>query len=164
VDIIDRVNGVTRFLNAARHGDPNATAQLLPLVYDELRRLAAAKMATERPDHSLNATALVQEEYLRLVGSRAYADHRHFFRVAAEAMRQILIDRARHHRRARHGGDRRRVPLAEAEFPLSLLKQRSPIATVPFSASGLDDLVVRSERISNERRLDSSPNSIRTTR
>jgi RNA polymerase sigma factor (TIGR02999 family) len=105
---------VTRFLDAARKGDAHAAAQLLPLVYDELRRLAAAKMASERPDHTLDATALVHEAYIRLVGDRVYADHRHFFRVAAEAMRQILIDRARHNRRARHGGGRQRVPLSEA--------------------------------------------------
>jgi RNA polymerase sigma factor (TIGR02999 family) len=115
VDIIGLMNEVTRFLKAVELGDPNATAQLLPLVYDELRKLAAAKMARERPDHTLDATALVHEAYIRLVGNRAYADHRHFFRVAAEAMRQILIDRARHHRRARYGGDRQRVPLNERE-------------------------------------------------
>jgi RNA polymerase sigma factor (TIGR02999 family) len=108
------MNEVTRFLNAIEQGDPNAAAQLLPLVYDELRKLAAAKMATERPDHTLDATALVHEAYLRLVGDRAYVDHRHFFRVAARAMRQILIDRARHHRRARRGGDRQRVPLSQS--------------------------------------------------
>jgi RNA polymerase sigma factor (TIGR02999 family) len=113
-DIIGFMNEVTRFLNAAREGDRSAAAQLLPLVYDELRRLAAAKMARERPDHTLDATALVHEAYLRLVGDRAYADHRHFFRVAAEAMRQILIDRARLHHRERHGGDRHRVPLDQA--------------------------------------------------
>jgi RNA polymerase sigma factor (TIGR02999 family) len=113
-NIIGFMNEVTRFLNAAQQGDPNAAAKLLPLVYDELRRLAAAKMATERPDHTLDATDLVHEAYLRLVGDRAYADHRHFFRVAAEAMRQILIDRARQHHRARHGGDRHRVPLDQA--------------------------------------------------
>jgi RNA polymerase sigma factor (TIGR02999 family) len=105
------MNDLSRILSAAEHGDPNAAAQQLPLVYDELRKLAEAKMARERPDHTLDATALVHEAYHRLVGDRAYADHRHFFRVAAEAMRQILIDRARHHRRARHGGDRQRVPL-----------------------------------------------------
>jgi RNA polymerase sigma factor (TIGR02999 family) len=105
------MNEVTRFLNAVEQGDPNAAVQLLPLVYDELRRLAAAKMARERPDHTLDATALVHEAYLRLVGDRAYADHRHFFRVAAEAMRQILIDSARRHRSAQHGGGLKRVPL-----------------------------------------------------
>jgi RNA polymerase sigma factor (TIGR02999 family) len=114
VDIIGVMNEVTRVLNAIEQGDPNAAAKLLPLVYDELRKLAAAKMAKERPDHTLDATALVHEAYLRLVGDRAYADRRHFFRVAAEAMRQILIDRARQHRRARHGGDRQRIPLSDA--------------------------------------------------
>jgi RNA polymerase sigma factor (TIGR02999 family) len=113
-DIIGLMNEATRFLNAIEHGDPNAAAQLLPLVYDELRRLAAAKMAKERPDHTLDATALAHEAYIRLVGDQAYADRSHFFRVAAEAMRQILVDRARRHRRARHGGDRQRVPLSEA--------------------------------------------------
>jgi RNA polymerase sigma factor (TIGR02999 family) len=105
---------VTRILADAEHGDARAAELLLPLVYDELRRLAAVKMAKERLDHSLDATALVHEAYLRLVGDRAYAGRRHFFRVAAEAMRQILIDRARQHRRTRHGGDRKRVPLSEA--------------------------------------------------
>ena len=108
------MNDVTRYLKAVEQGEPNAAAQLLPLVYDELRRLAAAKMARERPDHTLDATALVHEAYVRLIGDRSYADHRHFFRVAAEAMRQILIDRARRHRRARHGGGMQRVPLSEA--------------------------------------------------
>ena len=108
------MNDITRILCAVEHGDARAAEQLLPRVYDELRRLAAAKMARERPDHTLDATALVHEAYLRLVGDRAYADHRHFFRVAAEAMRQILIDRARHHRRVRQGGDRQRVPLDQA--------------------------------------------------
>jgi RNA polymerase sigma factor (TIGR02999 family) len=108
------MNDVTRILSGVEYDDARAAEQLLPLVYDELRRLAAAKMARERPDHTLDATALVHEAYLRLVGDRAYADHRHFFRVAAEAMRQILIDRARHLRRERHGGDRHRVPLDQA--------------------------------------------------
>jgi RNA polymerase sigma factor (TIGR02999 family) len=111
--MIGLMNEVTRFLNAAQQGDHNAAAQLLPLVYDELRALAAARMARERPDHTLDATALVHEAYLRLVGDRACAEHHHFLRVAAEAMRRILIDRARHHRRIRHGGDMRRVPLSE---------------------------------------------------
>ena len=134
---------VTRILSAVEHGDARAAEQLLPLVYDELRRLAAAKMARERPDHTLDATALVHEAYLRLVGDRAYADHRHFFRVAAEAMRQILIDRARHHRRARHGGDRQRVPLNQ---------------TGPVVESQPDELLALDEGWSN------SPRSIRSRR
>jgi RNA polymerase sigma factor (TIGR02999 family) len=127
------MNEVTRFLNAARQGDPSAAAQLLPLVYEELRRLAAAKMAKERPDHTLDATALVHEAYLRLVGDRAYADHRHFFRVAAEAMRQILIDQARQHRRVRHGGDRQRVPLDQAG-PVAEAQPDGLLALERFSA------------------------------
>src|SRR5262249_26459013 len=85
------MNDVTRILSAVEHGDARAAEQLLPLVYDELRRLAAAKMARERPDHTLDATALVHEAYLRLVGDGAYADHRHLFRLAAEPMRPSLL-------------------------------------------------------------------------
>jgi RNA polymerase sigma factor (TIGR02999 family) len=106
---------VSRILSAIQHGDPHAAAQLLPLVYDELRGLAAAQLANEQPGQTLDATALVHEAYLRLAGDRSFADRRHFFRVAAEAMRRILIDRARHKRRARHGGDRARVPLSDVE-------------------------------------------------
>jgi RNA polymerase sigma factor (TIGR02999 family) len=108
------MNDLTLILSALQDGDTRAAEQLLPLVYNELRKLAAAKMVRERNDHTLDATALVHEAYLRLVGDHTYADHRHFFRVAAEAMRQILIDRARQHRRARHGGDRQRVSFDQA--------------------------------------------------
>src|SRR5690349_987396 len=107
---------ITRILSQIESGDPAAADQLLPLVYDELRRLAAAKLAQEKPGQTLNATALVHEAYLRLVGDSAYADRRHFFRVAAEAMRRILIDRARRKQRVRHGGDRVRVPLSDVEL------------------------------------------------
>ena len=89
---------VTHILSAIQQGDPHAAAQLLPLVYDELRRLAAARLANEQPGQTLDATALVHEAYLRLAGDRPFADRRHFFRVAAEAMRRILIDRARQKR------------------------------------------------------------------
>jgi RNA polymerase sigma factor (TIGR02999 family) len=109
------MSDVTRVLSALEQGDPHAAAQLLPLVYDELRGLAAAQLALERPGQTLDATALVHEAYLRLVGDRPFADRRHFFRVAAEAMRRILIDRARHKRRTRHGGDHARVPLSDVE-------------------------------------------------
>jgi RNA polymerase sigma factor (TIGR02999 family) len=109
------MSDVTRILSALEDGDPHAAAQLLPLVYDELRALAAAQLALERPGQTLDATALVHEAYLRLVGDRAFADHRHFFRVAAEAMRRILIDRARQKRGTRHGGDHARVPLSDVE-------------------------------------------------
>jgi RNA polymerase sigma factor (TIGR02999 family) len=107
---------VTLLIEAAQKGDRQAAADLLPLVYDELRKLAAAKMAAEAPGHTLNATALVHEAYVRLVGDHQFADRSHFFRVAAEAMRRILIDRARQKRRIRHGGDRKRVSLTDVEF------------------------------------------------
>src|SRR5262245_8760809 len=102
---------VTHILQAIDSGDRQAADRLLPLVYAELRQLAAARMAAERPDHSLNATGLVHEAYLRLVGDQRFDSRGHFFAAAAEAMRRILIDRARSKGRIRHGGDRRRVPL-----------------------------------------------------
>jgi RNA polymerase sigma factor (TIGR02999 family) len=107
------MSDLTQFLEAAQKGDRQAAADLLPLLYDELRQLAAAKMAGEAPGHTLNATALVHEAYVRLVGERTFADRSHFYRAAAEAMRRILIDHARQKRRIRHGGDRERVPLSD---------------------------------------------------
>src|SRR5207247_2528761 len=109
------VNEVSQLLIALERAEPRAAEQLLPLVYDELRRLAAALMARELPGQTLDATALVHEAYLRLAGDHSFAGRRHFFRVAAEAMRRILIDHARQKRRIRHGGDRGRVPLSAAE-------------------------------------------------
>jgi RNA polymerase sigma factor (TIGR02999 family) len=108
------VSDVTRILNAIDAGDPRATAQLLPLVYDELRLLAAQRLAQEKPGQTLQATALVHEAYLRLVGDGPgpHWDHRgHFFAAAAEAMRRILVDAARRKQAIRHGGGRRRVAL-----------------------------------------------------
>ena len=107
---------VTRILNAIDAGDAQAAEQLMPLVYDELRKLAAAQMAKEAPGQTLDATALVHEAYLRLVGAQPFADRRHFFRVAAEAMRRILIDQARRKRRIKHGGQLERVPLSDVEL------------------------------------------------
>jgi len=97
---------VTRVLERAQKGDPNAAAELLPLVYDELRRLAAAKMAHERPDQTLQPTALVHEAWLRLFGNRNQEWHgrAHFFGAAAEAMRRILVDRARERQALKRGG------------------------------------------------------------
>jgi RNA polymerase sigma factor (TIGR02999 family) len=86
---------VTRILSAIEQGDPSAAAELLPLVYDELRRLAAAQLAQERPGQTLEATALVHEAYLRLVGDQRFANRRHFFAAAAQAMRRILVESAR---------------------------------------------------------------------
>src|SRR5215468_11521742 len=89
------MSDVTRILQAIDEGDPKAAGQLLPLVYDELRRLAAAQLAREKPGQTLEATALVHEAYLRLVGDQQFANRRHFFAAAAQAMRRILIDAAR---------------------------------------------------------------------
>src|SRR5918911_4408563 len=89
------MSDVTHILSAIEEGDPSAAGQLLPLVYDELRRLAAAKLAQEKPGQTLDATALVHEAYLRLVGDQQFANRRHFFAAAAQAMRRILIDAAR---------------------------------------------------------------------
>ena len=108
------VSEVTRILNGIDAGDPRAAAQLLPLVYDELRVLAAQRLSQEKPGQTLQATALVHEAYLRLVGDGAgpHWDHRgHFFAAAAEAMRRILVDAARRKQAIRHGGGRRRVEL-----------------------------------------------------
>ena len=108
---------VTRLLDAAATGDQKAAAELLPLVYDELRKLAAARMAQEQPGQTLQPTALVHEAYLRLVGSDPAAEwnsRSHFFGAAAEAMRRILVERARRRGRQRHGGGRKRVNLEEA--------------------------------------------------
>ena len=109
---------VTRVLSAVEQGDPNAAAQLLPLVYDELRKLAAEKMAREAPGQTLQATALVHEAYLRLVDvkrAQHWDSRRHFFAAAAEAMRRILIDKARRRGTEKHGGGRQRLDLDNVE-------------------------------------------------
>jgi RNA polymerase sigma factor (TIGR02999 family) len=110
------MSDVTRILSAIEQGDSQAAEQLLPLVYEELRRLAAHKLAHENPGHTLQATALVHEAYLRLVGSetpRLYRDRAHFFTTAATAMRRILTDNARLKNTDKHGGQYRREPLQD---------------------------------------------------
>jgi RNA polymerase sigma factor (TIGR02999 family) len=105
---------VTRILDAIQHGDPTAADQLLPLVYEELRKLAAARMANESPTHTLQPTALVHEAWLRLVGKDAnaqFANRAHFFAAAAEAMRRILIERARRKSAQKRGQDLERIDL-----------------------------------------------------
>jgi RNA polymerase sigma factor (TIGR02999 family) len=114
------MSDVTRILDAAAAGDPRAAAELLPLVYDELRKLAAARMAAESPEHTLQPTALVHEAYLRLVGSNSEAQWNgrgHFFAAAAEAMRRILVESARRKQRERHGGGRHRLPILDLDIP-----------------------------------------------
>lgn len=105
---------VTRILNAIEQGDPQAAAQLLPLVYDELRQLAAQKLAQEKPGQTLQATALVHEAYVRLVDAdqaQHWNSRGHFFAAAAEAMRRILVEAARRKHRVKHGGALRRIEL-----------------------------------------------------
>src|SRR5262245_64739961 len=112
---------VTRILTAIEQGDSHAAEQLLPLVYEELRRLAAEKMAQERPGQTLQATALVSEAYVRLVDTdkvQRWDSRGHFFAAAAEAMRRILLNRARESKRLKRGGDRRRIDLDQVEVAL----------------------------------------------
>jgi RNA polymerase sigma factor (TIGR02999 family) len=112
------MNEVTRILSAINQGDPHAAEQLLPLVYDELRKLAAQKLAHEKPGQTLQATALVHEAYLRLVDvkqAQHWASKAHFFAAAAEAMRRILVERARHKRTQREGGHFRRIDFNNLE-------------------------------------------------
>jgi RNA polymerase sigma factor (TIGR02999 family) len=111
------MSDVTRILSAIEQGDPHAAGELLPLVYDELRKLAADKMARERPDQTLQATALVHEAYVRLVDvnqAQHWNSRGHFFAAAAEAMRRILVENARRKRSLKRGGAGRRVDLEEA--------------------------------------------------
>jgi RNA polymerase sigma factor (TIGR02999 family) len=118
--ILDRMSDVTQILTAIEQGDPHAAAQLLPLVYDELRRLAAQKLAQERPGQTLQATALVHEAYLRLVGGtpeQSWANRKHFLAAAAEAMRRILVENARRKNRHKRGGGRERVDLEILDVP-----------------------------------------------
>jgi RNA polymerase sigma factor (TIGR02999 family) len=117
---------VTRILSAIEGGDPHAAEQLLPLVYDELRRLAAEKLAQERPGQTLQATALVHEAYLRLVDTEKashWDSRRHFFAASAEAMRRILIESARRKRTEKHGGQQHRLSLDDVEV---VAEARSP--------------------------------------
>src|SRR5580698_1830666 len=125
---------VTRLIDAAQAGDRQAAADLLPLVYNELRILAAAKMACEAPGHTLNATALVHEAYLRLVGDQHFDGRGHFFAAAAEAMRRVLVNHARDRKRLRRDGGR---------IQIELLDQIGSLAEDPDLVLSLDDLLTR---------------------
>ena len=140
------MNEVTRILSAIDQGDPHAAEQLLPLVYSELRRLAAQKLAREKPGQTLDATALVHEAYLRLVQSPQYEqgtapqswDSRgHFFAAAAEAMRRILVENARRKKRLRHGGGLQRV-----ELPADGPAVANPVEDVVAVDEALEKLAV----------------------
>jgi RNA polymerase sigma factor (TIGR02999 family) len=117
------MNDVTRILSAIEQGDPSAAGELLPLVYEELRKLAAQRLSQERPGQTLQATALVHEAYLRLIGTdvgqvQHWNSRGHFFGAAAEAMRRILVDRARNRKRLKRNGDRRWIDLDQIEMAL----------------------------------------------
>jgi RNA polymerase sigma factor (TIGR02999 family) len=118
--MVSPLSEVTRILSDVEQGDPHAAEQLLPLVYEELRTLAAQKLAQEKPGQTLQATALVHEAYLRLIDVeqvRHWNSRGHFFAAAAEAMRRILIENARRKKRGKHGGDRERVEIETASLP-----------------------------------------------
>jgi RNA polymerase sigma factor (TIGR02999 family) len=125
---------ITHLMVAAAAGDRQAAADLLPLVYDELRKLAAARMAAEKPGHTLNSTALVHEAYLRLAGDQHFDDRGHFFAAAAEAMRRILVNHARDRKRLKRTGGRMR---------LELLDQIGSLALDPDLVLSLDELLTR---------------------
>ena len=127
---------VTRILSAIEEGDGQASAELLPIVYEELRRLAASRLAKEAPNQTLHPTELVHEAYLRLVGNEdpAWDGRGHFFAAAAEAMRRILIDRARARKSQKRGGDRRRVELRSTDLTLD---------AVPAEILALDEALTR---------------------
>jgi len=112
------MSNVTKILNAIERGETKAADKLLPLVYEELRLLAAQKMSQEGPGQTLDATALVHEAYIRLLGAEAqnWSGRTHFFAAAAEAMRRILIENARRKQRYKHGADRHRVDLNDSEI------------------------------------------------
>jgi len=136
---------VTRILNAIDGGDPKAAEELLPLVYEELRLLAAQRMAWEKPGHTLQATALVHEAYIRLVkgDDRVWHSRGHFFSAAAEAMRRILVDNARRKGGVRHGGEHMQVTLNE-----SLLTKTKTVSS--------EDLLALDEAIEKLRREDTT--------
>ncbi len=116
---------VTQILNSVEDNDSPAAEELLPLVYDELRQLAAYRMAQESPGNTLQATALVHEAYVKLVqGNQAWQNRKHFFAAAAEAMRRLLVERARRKKRLKHGGELEKIPLDDIEIRCSLPSEK----------------------------------------
>jgi RNA polymerase sigma factor (TIGR02999 family) len=118
------MTAVTRILTAIEQGDPSAAHQLLPLVYDELRKLAAQRLAREKPGQTLQATALVHEAYLRLVGDQHFDNRGHFFAAAAEAMRRILVDRARGRKSAKRGGKFTQLNIDDVDLVTSVTPEQ----------------------------------------
>jgi RNA polymerase sigma factor (TIGR02999 family) len=120
---VEHMSEVTRILESVQSGDPKAADELLSVVYDELRRLAAAKMSHEAPGHTLQATALVHEAWMRLIGpdqEARFENRAHFFGAAAEAMRRILVESARRKQRLKHGGRSEKINIDEVEIPLPM--------------------------------------------
>jgi len=145
VAIIGTMADVSQILTRIDQGDPSAAEQLLPLVYDELRKLAAARLAHEKPGQTLQPTALVHEAYVRLVDNQSqqhFNSRGHFFAAAAEAMRRILVERARRKQRVRHGGEFRRIDLDEG---CSLAEP------IPEELLAVDEALERLERIDSAR-------------
>ena len=129
---------VTQILSQIEQGDPSAAEQLLPLVYEELRKLAAAKLANERPGQTLPATALVHEAYLRLVDvekAQHWDSRGHFFAAAAESMRRILVEQARRRQVGKRAGQVHRVPLEQVDVGLTTCGAGGNTATIPTSCS-----------------------------
>ena len=141
VAILNLMNEVSRSLSAIGQSEPRAAEQLLPLVYDELRKLAAARMAAENPGHTLDATALVHEAYLRLTGAPSFESRSHFMRAAAEAMRRILVDHARARNAAKRGAGRR------IEFDSKLLAAPAPDEALEALDESLAHLAVKNPKL-----------------
>jgi RNA polymerase sigma factor (TIGR02999 family) len=141
--ILGDMSEVTRILSAVEQDDPGAAEQLLPLVYDELRKLAARRLAGEQPGQTLQPTALVHEAYVRLLGdaARPWDGRGHFFAAAAEAMRRILVEAARRKKRDRHGGTHIRLPLADLDVATA-----APDADVLALSEALDRLAAVNPR------------------
>ncbi len=140
------MNEVTRVLSAIEGGDLHAAEQLLPLVYQELRQLAAQKLAQEKPGQTLEATALVHEAYLRLVDTERvqnWNSHRHFFAAAAEAMRRILVENARRKKRRKHGGGLTRQEVSSEDLPVAAARDPLEVLNVH---EALDRLAQKSPR------------------
>jgi RNA polymerase sigma factor (TIGR02999 family) len=138
------MSDVTAILSQIEQGDPHAAEKLLPLVYDELRKLAAARMASEAPGQTLQATALVHEAYVRLVGGNAaqrWDGRGHFFAAAAEAMRRVLVDQARHKGRLKHGGE-----MARRELDENALQTSAPPDEILAVDEALDKLAAANDQ------------------
>lgn len=135
------MSDVTRILDRVQHGDPKAAGELLPLVYQELRKLAVARMANEKPGHTLQPTALVHEAWLKIVGNgqQDFANRRHFFKAAATAMQQILIDNARRKQRLKHGANQAGEELHESRIATAVPSEELLAVNDALTALALED-------------------------